>query len=177
MIVDPGTYNYTADPESRNRFRSTACHNTVTVDAGEQNRFYETYLFEMENDAVTKYLKWDIGNGSYIFEGEHYGYKRYSLPVVHRREIKFYENKNILEITDKFEGGGEHNFEWDFILPPDLDAKLKIESNELQFHEKPAFYSPEYGIKIQTKKLVSTMKAVVPVEFRFSIGIENNANT
>lgn len=36
VIVDPGTYLYTSDPDQRNWFRATGSHNTVAVDRCEQ---------------------------------------------------------------------------------------------------------------------------------------------
>ena len=47
LIVDPGTYCYFADPAARNRFRSTQSHNTIQVDALEQNRIDPTRLFRL----------------------------------------------------------------------------------------------------------------------------------
>ena len=37
LVVDPGTYVYTADAAERNRFRSTAFHSTLRVGGSEQN--------------------------------------------------------------------------------------------------------------------------------------------
>ena len=37
VIIDPGTYVYTADLEKRHEFRSTAYHSTVQIDGKEQN--------------------------------------------------------------------------------------------------------------------------------------------
>jgi hypothetical protein len=47
LIVDPGSYVYTSDPDARNLFRGTAYHNTLTLDAVEQNDIRLDYLFRM----------------------------------------------------------------------------------------------------------------------------------
>ena len=60
IIIDPGTYIYTPLPKWRNKFRSTAYHNTAMIDNEEQNRFVENNLFFMENDSVIKIDKWKI---------------------------------------------------------------------------------------------------------------------
>ena len=173
IIVDPGTYVYTSHPEWRNKFRSTAYHNTVVLDGQEQNRFDKKSesLFEMRNDAVAKCLKWETNDEMNIFIGEHYGCKRFSQPVIHKREIKYYKKDKKWEIIDKFRGEGKHNLEWNLILSPEFKGNLSISSEKLQWHKEPAFYSSEYGIITKTEKLTSKLKTTIPVEVRFWIEI------
>ena len=171
IIVDPGTYVYTPEPEWRNKFRSTTYHNTVVVDKKEQNEFNRKSLFEVKNDAEVKCLKWETGNEIDIFVGEHYGYKRFSQPVIHKREIKFYKKERKLEIIDKFTGEGKHNLEWNLILSPEFKQKLNISSDKLQWRRDSAFYSSEYGTITKTEKLTSILRVTIPVELKFWIEI------
>ena len=172
IIVDPGTYVYTPDPEARNKFRGAAYHNTVMVDGKEQNRFDEKNLFWMENETLPKCLKWQTNDEIDIFIGEHYGYKRFAQPVIHKREIRYYKKDKKWEVIDKFTGEGEHNLEWNLILSPEFKQELQINSDKLQWHREPAFYSSEYGMTTKTEKLTSTLKATIPVEVKFRIEIE-----
>jgi len=171
VIVDPGTYVYTPEPEWRNKFRSTTYHNTVVVDKKEQNEFNRKSLFKVKNDAEVKYLKWETGNEIDIFVGEHYGYKRFSQPVIHKREIQFYKKERKLEIIDKFTGEGKHNLEWNLILSPEFKQKLNISSDKLQWRKDSTFYSPEYGTITKTEKLTSILRVTIPVEVKFWIEI------
>jgi len=176
IIVDPGTYVYTPKPEWRNKFRSTVYHNTVMVDDKEQNRFSEKNLFQVENNIITKCLKWEIGDEIDVFIGEHYGYKRFSRSVIHQREIKFHKKEGKLEIIDRFHEEGEHNLEWNLILSPEFRRNLNIGSGELQWHREPVFYSPEYGTITKTEKLTSTLKTTIPVEVKFWLKIQRRNN-
>ena len=176
IVVDPGTYVYTPNPEWRNKFRSTACHNTVMVDDKEQNRFGEKNLFQVKNDVTTKCLKWEIASEIDLFSGEHYGYKRFSHPVVHQREIRFYKKEGKLEIIDRFHGEGEHTLKWNFILSPGFKSNLKIDSRKLEWQQEPVSYSPEYGTITKTAKLTSTLKTTIPVEVKFWLKIQRRNN-
>jgi len=81
LIVDPGTGCYTIDPETRDRFRSTALHNTLTLDRRSQS--VPAGPFHWRSTARTTALDWQTSDGHDYFEGEHDGYK----PAIHRRAM------------------------------------------------------------------------------------------
>src|SRR5438045_951453 len=47
LVVDPGSYVYTSDPDARNRFRGTAYHNTVMIDGVEHNDLRPAWLYRL----------------------------------------------------------------------------------------------------------------------------------
>ncbi|KAA3662912.1 MAG: hypothetical protein DWQ10_01370, partial [Calditrichaeota bacterium] len=85
MIRDAGTYVYTAFPEQRNRFRSTAFHNTVTVDGQEQNQIVYGELFKLADQAQAKIVRHRCGKNLDVVVAAHSGYTRLKEPVLHRR--------------------------------------------------------------------------------------------
>jgi hypothetical protein len=114
FIVDPGAYIYTAAPTWRNRFRSTHYHNTVVVDAQEQNRFVQNKLFRLMPDAEPIVHAWRSTAECDWLEAEHTGYHRLPQPVTHRRAFRFEKRLEKLHITDVLQGRGEHRAEWYF---------------------------------------------------------------
>ena len=81
LLVDPGTATYTMDPEVRNRFRSTAMHNTVTVNARAQSK--PRGPFHWTSAATARAIVGATGNECDYFEAEHDGYR----PIVHTRAV------------------------------------------------------------------------------------------
>jgi hypothetical protein len=121
FLVDPGTYTYTSDPESRNLFRSTAYHNTLRVDGQEISRIPEGELFRLENDVRCRV----IAQNDSMWEGEHSGYKR--LGVIHRR--RFEKMATGWRIGDTVSGVGSHTLEWFFHFEP--SCAVEIDQNRV----------------------------------------------
>jgi hypothetical protein len=112
FIVDPGSYVYRRHYEWRNHFRSTHSHNTVVIDAQEQNRFQDTHLFAMAADAKVMVHAWSSTPEMDCLDVEHTGYSRLEPPVQHRRIFQFDKGSGTWDITDILIGAGDHTVDW-----------------------------------------------------------------
>jgi hypothetical protein len=111
FIVDPGTYVYSADLQMRHAFRSTAYHSTVKIDSEEQNTIDLNTPFIIGNEAQPRVLEWQSDDKHDKVVAEHYGYRRLTSPVTHRRTVTFNKQECSWLIDDEFPGSGEHEFE------------------------------------------------------------------
>jgi hypothetical protein len=103
LVSDCGAFVYTASYEQRNRFRSTAFHNTPRINRQEVNRFVDwSDLWSLQNDAIPKVLRWRAGSEIDLFEGSHSGYERLSPPIVPLRTFVLDHEQHSLLIYDQF---------------------------------------------------------------------------
>jgi hypothetical protein len=162
VIVDPGSYVYTSDPEARNLFRSTASHNTVSVDGQEQNEFRPEWLFRMFEKASPEHLAVTERGDGVEYRGRHSGYTRLPEPVVHERTFTLSALDGTLRIADMLKGSGTHRLRWHFHFAPGLTVvdrsngtfdivaprqlRLTVPPG-LRATVAPAWYSPSYGVR------------------------------
>ena len=125
IIVDPGTYVYSADLPKRHEFRSTAYHSTVQIDGLEQNTIRVDTPFVIGNEAKPRVLEWKTSDDFDKVVGEHYGY-----PVTHRRTVTFDKRARLWVIDDEFFGDGEHVYETRFHFASGLDVRVNGASVE-----------------------------------------------
>lgn len=174
LITDSGAYVYTASWEWRNRFRSTSFHNTPQIDGEEQNRFVDPEnLWELIYDAKPSLVAWETGAANDRFRGGHIGYQRLPYPVVIEREVELDRTAHRLVVQDAFIGKGEHltsvPYHFDPAVEPVLDEGQVVlrtplssfivgwsRSEHWSARIEPAWVSPTYGIKQQSKRLVLT---------------------
>lgn len=130
LLVDPGTYVYTADPAARQEMRATAAHNTLRVDGQEINRLGGIErLWHIWDDARPRVRQWESDGRRDLLEAEHSGYTRLPEPVVHRRRILFDKQQVAWIVQDTLEGRGEHGMELFLhpgVTPADRSADLAV---------------------------------------------------
>ena len=120
-LTDSGMPEYTSDYLNRDKFRSTAAHNTVMINHAEQNRFVPGQSFLLQDDVRVRILKWEETARYCVFEAEHTGYERLKSPVIHQRIFKFDKAGRRWLICDQLQGQGEIRAHWSFIFPFKID--------------------------------------------------------
>ena len=178
LIIDCGSYVYTASFEARNRFRSTSSHNTPQVEGEEINRFIDPdNLWNLQDDARPICTVWRTDLREDVFVGMHRGYARLGIEVT--RGIRLDKCKSLLEIIDEFRGEGQHRI----MIPFHLAPQVRIEkcASGLLLHSagcsfsisaelsegwkldiEPCFISPSYGVLVPSQRIVWRKYALLP---------------
>lgn len=164
LFVDCGSYLYTSSVEWRNRFRSTAFHNTPRVDDEEQNRFVSAeHLWNLHFDARPSVLDWAPG-GTTTFRGAHSGYERLADPVRVERSIALDGSAHRLTIEDNFYGAAHHVVRIPYHLSPEVELAgdrlvaaggrfTFVVEGEWELERRNGWFSPSYGVKVPTTVL------------------------
>ncbi len=103
LLIDPGRLNYRAEGRV---FRSTPCHNTVTVDGRDQR------------DGDASFERWKSTDTYDLAVGSHQLYSG----VTHRRTVLFVK-PHFWVVRDDVSSGGDHRFEQRWHLPENADTK------------------------------------------------------
>jgi len=123
VLVDPGTYTYTASKKMRDWFRSSAAHNTLTIDLNSSSA--SAGPFSWKDIAQCQRLAWISKDRFDFVKGSHDGYSRLSPPAAHIRSILFIKNRYWI-IRDQVTSNGEHQadlwFHFDAGAEPLIEA-------------------------------------------------------
>ncbi|KFL29420.1 hypothetical protein JP75_20915 [Devosia riboflavina] len=177
LVADPGSYVYTADFDARNRFRSTASHNTPQVDGAEINRLHASdNLWNLHEDAKAEAVDFSFDGNSAKFVGQHFGYTRLADPVTVQRTLAIDFANARLSILDEIKCGQEHELLIPLYLAAGVEAKQFDDGYELttagrrfvvnatgvgwQSSIQDAFLSPSYGVTVPSKRIVWAKRAI-----------------
>ena len=108
LLVDPGTFTYTGEKALRDWFRSSAAHNTLTVDG--QSSSVSADTFSWKTITSCKPLNWIEHERFTYVSGRHNGYEELAKPGTHTRSILFLKRDYWL-LRDRLELSGAHGID------------------------------------------------------------------
>lgn len=176
-LADPGTCSYVGG--QRKRFRGTAAHSTLTVDALDQA---ETQApFSWGPPAQVHVRRWTAGPAFDLFEASHSGYERLPSPVTHRRLVLRW-GEGFWLVRDLAVGLGTHRFDirWHFhpsvAIETRIDAVVCRRSDETlsligtadsswELTTGTEAYSPAYGTQVPAPFAMWSADGSCPAEF------------
>jgi hypothetical protein len=129
FLVDAGTYAYHSHPEWRSYFRSTAAHNTASVDGQNQSEMAGRFLWRAKANA--RLLRFEKTSEQVTIAAEHDGYARLQDAVTHRRNVCFDRATGGLHIEDSFQCAGHHEIELFFHMHEDAEV-VAVRDGEAQ---------------------------------------------
>ncbi len=183
LVIDRGSFVYTASFDKRNEFRSTLSHNTPSVDGEEMNRFDPENLWAMQNDARAECTTWRSDPSEDLFAGLHHGYQRLGVSV--KRQIRLEKESSALEILDAIDGQGHHELTVPIYLAPGISveqrgSEVRLNSAGRVFSVaaqgegwtlaiEPCTISPSYGIVQPSHRLIWQRSGVLPARLAVTI--------
>ncbi|MBI5321091.1 alginate lyase family protein [Bradyrhizobium sp.] len=183
LVVDRGSFAYTASFEKRNEFRSTASHNTPQVGQEEINRFDPNDLWNMQNDAKAECVSWRSNEVEDVLVGRHHGYQRLGIKV--QRTIRLEKETGCLDVADRIEGEGFRQLTVPLHLAPQvsvtlLGTRVGLQSDDREFiivaegegwtlEVEPTTISPSYGVLVPSKRLVWRRTGSLPASLHLAI--------
>jgi hypothetical protein len=117
LLIDPGTACYTADPAERDRFRSTAAHNTVVVNG--QSQSLPAGPFHWKRVADARVHRWRTAVGFDYLDASHNGY----APLEHRRRVLALHG-DMLIAADFVGGAKPESFVAHWHIGPEWKAEI-----------------------------------------------------
>ncbi len=165
ILIDSGTFTYTADLAARDAFRGSAAHNTVRLDALDQAD--PVNPFRWRNLPAVKLVAWEPRDDHAVLVAkcEYRGF-------VHRREFRF--EAESVTILDRITGpAGPHLIEqfWHTPLEPrQLAGSIQLGPAALELSAEASVdiqqseYSACYGQKSGVYRIRAARTALLPCE-------------
>ncbi len=152
VLHDSGSFQYNCDPLWQKHFSSTSAHNTVVVDGLDQMTRGTRFMWFDWTKSKTVLFKSFQDNQIKLFQGEHYGYRRDGLNVIHQRAILSANDSWV--IVDDIVGNGEHDIELLWHLA-DCENDVQGNSVTLKTDQGPvslSVMSPDKSMKCRCLK-------------------------
>jgi len=178
LLVDAGTWRYHGAGKTRDAFRGTAAHNTLTVAGADQSEIAGP--FNWSRKAASRVVS--MTGAPWSVEAEHDGYRK-RFGCLHRRRIEA-AGPLAFSVTDRLIGeGGPWPASAGFLVAPGTEIRYEDDtwrigdrlrlnySGPLEAEIRDAEYSPSMGLIEPTLRLVfsGTMSSAGVSRFAFSL--------
>lgn len=178
LIVDSGVSQYGSSPE-RLRQRSTAAHNTVTVDDADSSEVWGGFRVARRAHVIARELR--RGERELVLSAAHDGFRRLRGGVTHTRT--FHGRAEELLVVDELSGGDTHEACVRVHLAPGVEPRALAPGTwelrdgiRLQLDDRLAprlvrtTYQPRMGSRVPTWVLEGRCRGPLPLgwETRFS---------
>lgn len=148
ILIDPGTYIYTASRAERDYFRSSAAHNTVTID-GRSSAEPASSPFKWRSGPCSRATAWVTHDRFDFFDGEHDGFQRLEAPVLHSRAVFFLRGEYWV-ICDRLRTAGPHHLALYWHWAPGIE--LSEDSSGALIARPPGVHSAAVGARLFTNR-------------------------
>lgn len=135
LIVDPATCTYTGSAKLRDLFRSSAMHNTLTID-GESSSVPDG-AFKWKHVAQSRVRSWLSHERFDFFEGQHDGYERLPAPATHVRGMLFIKGCYWI-MRDRVLTSASHRYDLHFHFSPDASPFIERDAEAAVVLERQA---------------------------------------
>jgi len=179
FIVDIGSGTYTEDKELHDYFRSTAGHNTITVDGKDQCGLSRTWTIKKHPRHWL--IEWRTSDQEDTVSGAHDGF----YPLTYERKVTLRKLKEpMVRIVDKVTGPGKHQAIARMHLHPEvvvesfdkgwtqlrsgnvlLDVEVEDCSGSPFLRIRDGLYSADYGQIQQTNVVELLIEQECPIVF------------
>ncbi len=185
IVVDPGSYVYTADPEARDEFRSARAHSVAVVDGLDMHPIVAGQLFQMPAHAHYRVKEWRQTADEVVLSGSHDGFRRPGAPVRCCRKITLQRTSGVIEVIDELEGRGSHLVESIIHLSPATEAEaiedeavvVRFDRGVVRFEFSgvasltvdQGWVSPEYGVRERAPLILARADSQLPARIGYRI--------
>jgi hypothetical protein len=133
VIVDSGTYVYTADIDARARFRAAAAHNVVMLDGEEPRPIAPRRVFELPKGIGCRVESWREDAAATKLIAVNRDYERLPSPAQIRRTFTLERtNRPILTVEDELLGGACHEIASRLHLALGAEVRLSGQIAEIE---------------------------------------------
>jgi hypothetical protein len=145
ILIDPGTFCYSASTRLRDHFRSTRSHNTIQFDKEEQSPFEDWR--KLTDVTRARCTTWKDSEEESTFSGEHFGYERFG--VVHRRTVQLDKKRHQLKILDELDTSGTHDYHFHLYFAPKIrKGELQLTSKQILFPGGKIVFKEDFPITL-----------------------------